>query len=74
MQVKVLRTTADGAGFYTGVRNVEWESVVEAVYCNEKQNSIYISGKEFIRIGADTDVFSADLSYMWGNFEAVGDA
>ncbi len=68
MKFKILPTTADGCGFYTGVSNVQWGSEVEAVYVNEKKNSIYVSGKEFIRIGGDVDAFKEEYSYMWGNF------
>ena len=73
MKFKILPTTADGCVFYTGVSNVQWGSEVEAVYVNEKQNSIYVSGKEFIRIGGDTDAFNEGYNYVWGNYSIEGE-
>lgn len=71
MKFKILPTTADGCGFYTGVSKVQWGSEVEAVYVNEKKIAIYVSGKEFIRIGGDTDAFNEDYLYVWGNHEEI---
>ena len=73
MKFKILPTTADGCGFYTGVSNVKWGSEVEAVYVNEKQDSIYVSGKEFIRIGGNAESFKEEYGYMWGNYLEVVD-
>ncbi|BAV80964.1 hypothetical protein [Vibrio phage RYC] len=70
---KILEPTSTDAGTYGGMRDVEWEAQVDAEYINEKQNSIYVSGEEFIRIGGCPKAFNPKHKYMWGTFEEVLD-
>lgn len=71
MKVKLLETTGSDAGFYTGMKDFRYGEVVEASWCNDKQNSICVSGEEFIRCGGSPDAFNPVYSYMWGCFEEV---
>lgn len=71
MKVKLLETLGSDAGFYSGMKGFRYGEVVEAMWCNGKQNSIYVSGGEFIRCGGCLKAFNPTLSYMWGCFEEV---
>lgn len=71
MKFKILESQSSDAGTYTGMVGVIYGSTVEAEYCNDKKNAIFVSGKEFINIGADVKKFKPEWKYMWGNFEEV---
>lgn len=68
---KILETTSTDAGSYSGMREFEWGSEVEGEYINAKQNSIYVLGSEFIRLGCLESAFKPEVKYMWGCFEEV---
>jgi hypothetical protein len=71
MKVKLLETVGSDAGFYGGMKDFRYGEVVEASWCNDRQNSIYVSGEEFIRCGGCPKAFNPTLHYMWGCFEEV---
>lgn len=55
---------------------VQWkmlfgESVVEGEFIDAKQNSIYVRGSEFIKIGGCPEVLKGNLKHVWGVFEKV---
>jgi hypothetical protein len=71
MKFKILETTSSDAGSYSGMKNIAYGQIVEGVYCDAKQNSIYVKGDEFIRIGGDPSTFDPSRLYMYGDFEGV---
>lgn len=65
----LLQPTSTDAGHYTGMVDVVWESVVEGEFINDKENSIYVRGEEFIRIGGCPKAFKGNYRHVWGCFE-----
>lgn len=71
LKFRILKPQSTDAGSYIGMREFQWEGVVEARYCDEKENSIFVLGSEFIRLGGCDKCFNPYLEYMWGSFETV---
>lgn len=72
MKVKINKPTASDCGEYNGMKNVQWESVVEAEYMNDKKKAILVSGEEFIRIGGCPEAFKqGKYVHVWGTYEVV---
>lgn len=71
MKVIIQENHSSDAGHYSGMKDIRYGESVEATYCNDKQNSIYVSGTEFIRIGGCPTAFNPEHKYMWGDFEEV---
>ncbi len=59
------------AGSYGGMKGVVYGQEVEATYANSKQNSILVSGEEFVRIGGCEKAFNPNYLYLWGDFKEV---
>ncbi|CAM0034453.1 hypothetical protein VPHF94_0089 [Vibrio phage F94] len=66
---KILENMSSDAGRYGSFKDIRYGEVVEGEYVNEKQNSIYVLGSEFNKIGATID--RPELRYMYGDFEEV---
>lgn len=77
MKFKLTPPTSSDAGSYSGLRGFDWENnAVSGVYINDKQNSIYVSGKDFIKHGGCPETFCVgadgnDKLYCWGTFEII---
>jgi hypothetical protein len=72
VKFKLLEVQSTDAGSYGGLHSFDWDgNVVEGSWCNDKRNSIYVSGKEFILCGGSPEAFNTKLSYMWGCFEEL---
>ena len=65
----ILENHSADAGRYGSFKDIRYGEVVEGEYVNEKQNSIYVLGSEFNKIGATID--RQDLLHMYGDFEEV---
>ncbi|CAL9964189.1 hypothetical protein VPHF99_0090 [Vibrio phage F99] len=66
---KILENMSSDAGRYGSFKDIRYGEVVEGEYVNEKQNSIYVLGSEFNKIGATID--RPELRYTYGDFEEV---
>ncbi len=66
---KILENHSADAGKYGSFENIRYGEVVEGEYVNEKQDSIYVLGSEFNKIGATID--RPDLLHMYGDFTEV---
>ncbi|CAH9016865.1 conserved hypothetical protein [Vibrio phage 193E37-1] len=74
MKFHLTQPASSDAGKYGGLRNFDWDSnLVVGMYVNDKQNSIYVSGEEFIKHGACPTAFceGSHRLFMWGSFEVV---
>ena len=65
----ILENHSADAGRYGSFENIRYGEVVEGEYVNEKQDSIYVLGSEFNKIGATID--RPELKYMYGDFSLV---
>ena len=79
MKVKMLKPTSSDAGVYGGMKEFEWNSIVDAQWIashmasdpSNPKNGVLIKGEEFIRLGGSTEAFKAEYDYMWGTFEVI---
>ncbi|AUR93509.1 hypothetical protein NVP1187O_196 [Vibrio phage 1.187.O._10N.286.49.F1] len=65
----ILENHSADAGRYGSFKDIRYGGVVEGEYVNEKQDSIYVLGSEFNKIGATID--QPELKHMYGDFTEV---
>lgn len=65
----ILENMSSDAGKYGSFKDIRYGEVVEGEYVKEKQDSIYVLGSEFNKIGATID--RPDLLHMYGDFTEV---
>ena len=71
MEFKILQPTSSDGGEYIGMVDVVWKSVVEGEFIDSRNNSIYVKGEEFIKIGGCPEAFKGNFKHIWGAFEIV---
>ena len=72
MKVKILEPTSTDAGTYGGMKNFQWEGVVDAEWMSDKKKGVYVKGSEFIRLGGCTEAFKhGKFKHAWGSFEII---
>jgi hypothetical protein len=76
MKVIFEESNSSDAGTYLCIPESAYGQIVDAIYQDDKKNSVLIKGEEFVRIGCQElkntqRGFNKGYLYSWGNFKIV---